>query len=46
MTILDTFGDTASVRVDAITWVDYLHVANVNGEWKLTNVLWGWGREP
>jgi hypothetical protein len=39
--ILDVFGDLASVRVDAITWIDYLHVAKVNGEWKLINVLWG-----
>lgn len=42
VTILDGYGDMASVRVDAITWVDYLHVAKVNGEWKLINVLWGW----
>jgi hypothetical protein len=42
VTILDTFGDIASVRVDASTWVDYLHVGKVNGEWKLINVLWGW----
>jgi hypothetical protein len=38
--ILDTFGNTASVRVDADTWVDYLHLAKWNGEWKIVNVLW------
>jgi len=42
VTILDTFSDMASVRIDAITWVDYLHVGKINGEWKIINVLWGW----
>jgi hypothetical protein len=40
--ILDVFNDLASVRVDAITWIDYLHVGKINGEWKIINVLWGW----
>lgn len=38
--ILDMFGATASVRVDAASWVDYLHLGRVNGEWKIINVLW------
>jgi hypothetical protein len=38
--ILDTFGNTASVRIDASTWVDYLHVAKWNGRWVIVNVLW------
>ena len=38
--ILDVFGNTASVRVDASTWVDYLHVAKWNGRWVIVNVLW------
>jgi hypothetical protein len=38
--ILDIFGNTASVRVDAATWVDYLHVAKFNGRWVIVNVLW------
>lgn len=38
--ILDTFGNTASVRIDAATWVDYLHVAKWNGRWVIVNVLW------
>src|SRR5689334_9894488 len=25
--ILDIFGNTASVRIDASTWIDYLHIA-------------------
>jgi hypothetical protein len=38
--ILDIFGNTASVRVDAVTWVDYLHIAKWNGRWVIVNVLW------
>jgi hypothetical protein len=38
--ILDTFGNTASVRVDAGSWIDYLHVAKWNGRWVIINVLW------
>lgn len=38
--ILDVFGPVASVRIDAATWIDYLHLAKWNGEWKIVNVLW------
>ena len=38
--ILDIFRGTASVRVDAQTWVDYLHVAKDNDGWVIINVLW------
>jgi hypothetical protein len=38
--ILDVFGNTASVRIDADSWVDYLHVAKWNGRWVIVNVLW------
>jgi hypothetical protein len=38
--ILDIFGNTASVRIDASGWVDYLHVAKWNGRWVIVNVLW------
>jgi hypothetical protein len=38
--ILDIFGNTASVRIDAGSWVDYLHVARWNGRWVIVNVLW------
>ena len=38
--ILDIFGNTASVRIDASTWVDYLHVAKWSGRWVIVNVLW------
>jgi hypothetical protein len=38
--ILDIFGNTASVRVDAGTWIDSMHIARWNGRWVIINVLW------
>lgn len=38
--ILDIYQNVASVRVDASGWIDYLHVAKWNGQWKIVNVLW------
>jgi len=40
VTILDVFQNTACVKVVANTWIDYLHIAKFNGEWKIINVLW------
>ena len=44
--ILDIFGNAASVRVDASTWVDYLQVAKWNGRWVIVNVLWELRPQP
>jgi Putative lumazine-binding len=38
--ILDIYLGAASVRVTAATWVDYMHIAKVNGRWVIVNVLW------
>lgn len=40
VSILDIYNNIASVRIDAGLWIDYLHVARWNGEWKIVNVLW------
>lgn len=40
VSILDIYNNMASVRIDAGLWIDYLHVARWNGEWKIVNVLW------
>lgn len=40
VTILDVFGNTASVKIIASDWVDYLHIAKSNGRWVIVNVLW------
>lgn len=40
VSILDIYNNIASVRIDAGVWIDYLHIARWNGEWKIVNVLW------
>jgi Putative lumazine-binding len=30
----------ARVRTDADRGVDYMHLAKIDGEWKIVNVLW------
>jgi hypothetical protein len=40
VTILDIYGGMASVKIVAGVWVDYMHIAKVDGEWKIVNVLW------
>jgi hypothetical protein len=40
VSILDVYNNIASVRIDAGVWIDYLHLARWNGEWKIINVLW------
>jgi hypothetical protein len=38
--ILDIFGNSASVRADMSGWIDYMHMAKWNGQWRIVNVLW------
>jgi hypothetical protein len=38
--ILDRYEGAASVRTTFDRWVDYMHIVNVGGEWKIINVLW------
>jgi hypothetical protein len=40
VTIQDSFGDVAAVRVIARDFVDFLHLARINGTWKIVNALW------
>lgn len=40
VTILDVYGNTASVKIVAADWIDYLHVAKFNGKRVIVNVLW------
>ena len=44
--ILDVFGSTASVRAEMLEWIDYMHMAKVNGQWKIINVLWEMKPKP
>jgi hypothetical protein len=38
--ILDVYGNAASVRATMSGWVDYMHLAKVDGRWVIVNVLW------
>ncbi|MEM1406497.1 MAG: nuclear transport factor 2 family protein [Bacteroidota bacterium] len=38
--ILDVFNKTASVKLIADDWVDYMHIVKLNGKWQVVNVLW------
>lgn len=38
--ILDMMDKTASVKLLAEGWVDYMHLGKMDGEWKIINILW------
>ncbi|MFH7018789.1 nuclear transport factor 2 family protein [Flavobacterium sp. FlaQc-47] len=38
--LLDISARTASVKLLADAWIDYMHIVKINGEWKIINVLW------
>jgi hypothetical protein len=40
VTILDVFGGAASVKAVMSDWIDYMHMAKVDGRWVIVNVLW------
>lgn len=40
VTVLDIFGNSASAKIIASDWIDYLHLAKWNGRWVIVNVLW------
>jgi len=40
VTILDVFGNAASVKAEMADWIDYMQMAKVDGRWVIVNVLW------
>jgi hypothetical protein len=40
ITILDTFGEIATVKVASVPYIDYLHIARFSEAWLIVNVLW------
>ncbi len=40
VTILDVYGNAASVKLVMHDWVDYLHMVKTEGRWVIVNVLW------
>ena len=45
VTILDVFGNAASVKLEMHDWIDYMHMSRVDGRWVIVNVLWEWTPE-
>jgi hypothetical protein len=44
--ILDVFENAASVKAVMAEWIDYMHIAKVNGRWVIVNVLWALKPRP
>jgi hypothetical protein len=42
--LLDVSALTASVKLIADEWFDYMHIVKTNGEWKIINVLWQYNK--
>lgn len=40
VTILDVFGNAATVKLEMREWIDYMHIGKLNGKWVIINVLW------
>lgn len=40
VSVLDVFGNAASVKAEMADWIDYMHMAKVDGRWVIVNVLW------
>ncbi|MGB5818204.1 MAG: nuclear transport factor 2 family protein [Saonia sp.] len=38
--IFDIFDQTASVKLIADDWIDYMHIVKLNDKWQIVNVLW------
>ncbi|WP_190809471.1 nuclear transport factor 2 family protein [Flagellimonas sp. S3867] len=38
--ILDVYDKSASVKLIADEWIDYMHIIKLNGKWQIVNVLW------
>jgi hypothetical protein len=40
VTVLDVFRDIATVRVESVSFIDYLQLARSGDRWQIVNVLW------
>jgi hypothetical protein len=40
ITLLDVCGNMACVKLETSGWIDYMHLAKVNGDWVIINILW------
>jgi hypothetical protein len=46
VTVLDVFGNTASVKAVMSDWIDYMHIGKFNERWVIVNVLWEMKPKP
>ena len=40
VTILDVYGNAASVKMEMHDWIDYMHMSKIGDRWVIVNVLW------
>jgi hypothetical protein len=40
VTVLDVFGNAATVKLEMRDWIDFMHIGKMNGKWVIINVLW------
>jgi hypothetical protein len=40
VTVFDVSGALAAAKVVSATYIDHLQLANIDGAWKIVNVLW------
>src|SRR5207253_7412138 len=40
ITVLDTYGEIATVKIVSVASTDYLHIARFGDRWLIVNVLW------
>jgi Putative lumazine-binding len=40
VTILDAYGEIATVRIASVPYIDYLHIARFGKDWLIVNALW------
>jgi hypothetical protein len=40
VTVLDIYGNAATAKSTMADWIDYMHLARVDGRWVIVNVLW------
>ncbi len=45
VTILDVYGNAASVKMQMHDWIDYMHMTKTDGRWMIVNVLWEFSPE-
>jgi hypothetical protein len=43
--VLDQFRDIATVRVESVSFIDYLQLAKAGNRWQIVNVLWTQNRK-